>query len=301
MRSLRTLRAWQPIEAIRCWRERGDCAVEANDASDAYEASDAVDTTVLEEALQANLTIRIESSTGPTTLQLDTADVAGMSVGDFTATALASAGVDDATFELTQTDDVLVTAGVGEVASAEALLADVQALLGDAEGVVSVAGLEELFVDPDEGGAGGQAAPYEQSPQCPLTFAPANASLDHDDHQPASRRRLRHQHFCRSGAWQVSSPYGSETVADPCRNAFLVRVVRTLCHARLANGKWDERCRSRKLGPGRRLSEVDTSGGLQPIDVAALPGVAAEVMCSRLEVRLRAVLRAAGALLVELE
>ena len=99
-----------------------------------------------------------------------------------------------------------------------------------------------------------------------------------------SRRRLRHRHFCRSGAWRVGSPYASVRVRNPCRNAFLVRVVRTLCHARLASGRWDGACYSRKLGPGRRLSELDASGGLQPLDVAALPGVTAEVMCSRLEV-----------------
>ena len=111
------------------------------------------------------------------TIQLDTADVAGMSLSDLTAAALESAGTPDADLELAQTDDLLVTAGEGEDLPAEALLADLQALLGGGGGAISVAGLEELFIDPDESGASGQAAAYEQPPQCPLTFSPANASL----------------------------------------------------------------------------------------------------------------------------
>ena len=49
MRSLRTLRTEQLVDAIRNGRERGESAVDAYDASDAFEANDAVDTTVRHE------------------------------------------------------------------------------------------------------------------------------------------------------------------------------------------------------------------------------------------------------------
>ena len=49
MRSLRTLRTEQLVDAIRNGRERGESAIDAYDASDAFEANDAVDTTVRHE------------------------------------------------------------------------------------------------------------------------------------------------------------------------------------------------------------------------------------------------------------